>query len=147
MRLSRSVALVIVTVALAACQSMSSVKPGDGRKTTITGKSYDQIWGATHKVAVEHFQIHEQDKTLVPSAKYHRIDDHVWNQWRSTVGTNLPPESAHRDKTNTIRFVLRPVSPDLTAEVAFNDSKQVLEFMLTSDASLAEGVGFDLDEA
>ena len=62
MRLSRSVALVIVTVALAACQSMSSVKPGDGRKTTITGKSYDQIWDATHKVAVEHFQIHEQDK-------------------------------------------------------------------------------------
>ena len=42
--------------------------------------------------------------TLVPSAKYHRIDDHVWNQWRSAVGTNLPPESAHRDKTNTIRF-------------------------------------------
>jgi hypothetical protein len=29
------------------------------------------------------------------------------------------------------RFVLRPVSPDLTAEVVFNDSKQVLEFMLT----------------
>src|SRR6185369_954515 len=30
--------------------------------------------------------------TLVPSAKYHRIDDHVWNQWRSAVGTNLPPQ-------------------------------------------------------
>ena len=83
--------------------------------------------------------------TLVPSAKHHRIDDHVWNQWRSAVGTNLPPESAYRDKTNTIRFVLRPVSPDLSAEVAFNDSKQVLEFMLTSDASLAEAVGFDPD--
>ena len=50
------------------------------------------------------------------------------------------------DKTKTVRFVLRPVSPNLTAEVAFNDSKQVLEFMLTSDASLAEAVGFALDE-
>jgi len=28
--------LVMVTVALAACQSMSNVKPGDGRKATIT---------------------------------------------------------------------------------------------------------------
>jgi len=84
--------------------------------------------------------------TLVPSAKYHRIDDHVWNQWRTAVGPNLPPASAHRDKTNTIRFVLRPVSPDLTTEVAFNDSKQVLEFMLTADASLADAVGFEPDE-
>src|SRR5262245_2943828 len=84
--------------------------------------------------------------TLVPSAKYHRIDDHVWNQWSAAVGANLPPASAHRDKTNTIRFVLRPVSPDLTTEVAFNDSTQVLEFMLTADASLAEAVGFDPDE-
>jgi hypothetical protein len=84
--------------------------------------------------------------TLVPAAKYRRIDDHVWNQWKTASGANLPPESAHRDKTNTVRFVLRPVSSDLTAEVAFNDSKRVLEFMLTSDASLAEAVGFDPDE-
>ena len=84
--------------------------------------------------------------TLVPAAKYHRIDDRVWNQWTKAVGANLPPESAHRDKTNTVRFVLRPVSPNLTVEVAFNDSKQVLEFMLTSEASLAEAVGFDPDE-
>jgi hypothetical protein len=27
------------------------------------GKSYDQIWNAAHKVADEHLQIHEQDKT------------------------------------------------------------------------------------
>jgi hypothetical protein len=30
--------------------------------------------------------------------------------------------------------------------IAFNDSEQVLELMLTSDASLAEAVGFALDE-
>src|SRR5262245_8136015 len=84
--------------------------------------------------------------TLVPCAMYRRIDDHVWKQWRATVGANLPPASAHRDKTNTIRFVLRRVSPDLTAEVAFNDSKQVLEFMLSADESLGEAVGFDLAE-
>jgi len=84
--------------------------------------------------------------TLVPAGKYHRIDDHVWNLWKTGCGANLPPESAHRDKTNTVRFVLRPVSPEMTAEVAFNDAKRVLEFMLTSDASLAEAVGFDPDD-
>jgi hypothetical protein len=66
MLLSRLVAvpmLIMMTVALAACQSMSSVKPGDGRKATITGKSYDQIWDAAHKVCDEHFEIREQDKT------------------------------------------------------------------------------------
>lgn len=34
----------------------------------------------------------------------------------------------------------------MTAEVAFNDSKRALEFMLTSDAFLAEAVGFDPDD-
>jgi len=60
--------LVVVTVALAACQTMSDVKPGDGRKATITGKSYDQIWDAAHRVSDEHLQIHEQDKTRASSS-------------------------------------------------------------------------------
>jgi hypothetical protein len=84
--------------------------------------------------------------TLVPSAKYQRIDDKVWVQWRSSVGTALPPESAHHDKTNTVRFVLRPVDKALTPDLAFNDTKQVLEFMLTADAPVADAVGLDLPE-
>jgi hypothetical protein len=53
---------VPIIVTLTACQSMSSLKPGDGRKATISGKSYDQIWDAAHKVADEHLEIHQQDK-------------------------------------------------------------------------------------
>jgi hypothetical protein len=41
---------------------MSDVKPGDGRKATITGHSYDDIWRAALKVADEHFEIREQDQ-------------------------------------------------------------------------------------
>jgi hypothetical protein len=84
--------------------------------------------------------------TLVPSARYQRIDDKVWVQWRTSVGSALPPSSAHHDKTNTIRFVLRPVEKALTPDLAFNDTKQVLEFMLTADAPIADAVGLDLPE-
>ena len=51
--------LVMLAVGLVACQSMSDVKPGDGRKATIAGKSYDQVWDAAYKVADEHFEIRE----------------------------------------------------------------------------------------
>ena len=47
---------------LAACQTLADVRPGDGRKSTITGKSYDAIWAAAHTVAEEHFEIREQDQ-------------------------------------------------------------------------------------
>jgi hypothetical protein len=80
--------------------------------------------------------------TLVPAARYLRIDDHVWAQWRTTVGSTLPPSSGHHDKTNTVRFVLRPVASDSSAEIAFNDVKQVLEFMLTADAPPSRSGGF-----
>jgi hypothetical protein len=34
----------------------------------------------------------------------------------------------------------------LTPEIAFNDSKMVLEFMLTADVPLADAVGLDLPD-
>jgi len=62
LRRAPATAALMVAVALAACQSMSDVKPGHGRKATITGKSYNQIWDAAHKVVDEHLEIREQDK-------------------------------------------------------------------------------------
>lgn len=55
----------------------------------------------------------------------------------------MPPGSVHQDKANTIRFVLRPVGAELTAELAFNDVKRVLEFVVSADAPLAEAIGLD----
>ena len=63
--------------------------------------------------------------TLVPSARYYRLDDHVWASWRTTFAETLPPSSSHHDKTNTVRFVQRPVDAALNAEMSFNDVKQV----------------------
>jgi hypothetical protein len=40
---------------------MSDVKPGDGKYTYITGKTYEQVWAASIKVANEHFAIREQN--------------------------------------------------------------------------------------
>lgn len=56
------VALLLALFALPACQSMSDVKPGDGRKATIAGKTYDQVWTAATTVADEHFEVRERDK-------------------------------------------------------------------------------------
>jgi hypothetical protein len=55
-------AACILWVLLAGCQSLSDVRPGDGRTVTITGRSYDAIWQAAVTVADEHFEIHERDQ-------------------------------------------------------------------------------------
>ena len=52
-----------IGVLLTACAHSSDVKPGAGRKANITERSYDAIWMAAYKVADEHFEILEQDKT------------------------------------------------------------------------------------
>ena len=80
--------------------------------------------------------------TLVPAASYNRIDDALWHQWR-TQHQELPPGAKHQDKANTVRFLTRPLTSELTAEMAFNDVKQVLEFMLGAEASLADAIGAD----
>lgn len=80
--------------------------------------------------------------TLVPAASQARIDDGLWLQWR-TNHQQLPPGAKHQDKANTVRFLSRSLSSDLTAEIAFNDVKQVLEFVLGAEATLADAIGAD----
>lgn len=79
--------------------------------------------------------------TLVPAASYNRVDDAVWHQWRNHQPSYVG--ARHQDKANTVRFVSRPLGPDVTAEAAFNDVKLVLEFVLTAESQLAEAVGLD----
>ena len=81
--------------------------------------------------------------TLVPAARYQRMDDLLWQQWRAGSVTSAPPAAAHLDKANMVRFARRPVDAELTGESAFNDVKCVLEFLLAADAPLAESVGLD----
>jgi hypothetical protein len=80
--------------------------------------------------------------TLVPAARYNRVDDVVWHQWR----THQPSYAGarHQDRANTVRFVSRALGPEVTAETAFNDVKTVLEFLLTVEAQLGEAVGLDV---
>lgn len=82
--------------------------------------------------------------TLVPAASYNRVDDVVWHHWRSS--TTALPGARHHDRANTVRFVSRPIAPELTAETAFNDVKSVLEFLMTAEAPLGEAIGLEFDE-
>ena len=82
---------------------------------------------------------------VVPASRYQRLDDMLWRQWRASLGGgSLPTGSVHQDKANTVRFVLREVGADLNPEAAFNDVKQVLEFLVSADVAIAEAVGVDL---
>lgn len=83
--------------------------------------------------------------TLVPSAAYNRVDDVVWHQWKANSACDAPG-GRHFDKSNTVRFLSRPVGNDLTAEMAFNDTKTVLEFLMTTESGLAEAIGLEPDE-
>ena len=85
--------------------------------------------------------------TLVPAARYARVDDALWSAWRSRAGVDVPPGAMHYDKLNMVRFVARPISSDLGAELAFNDIKNVLEFVISADAALADAVGFEFAAA
>lgn len=78
----------------------------------------------------------------MPAASYNRVDDVVWQTWKTTpLGDS--PGARHYDRANTVRFMSRSVSSDLTAEMAFNDAKDVLEFLLTAEAGLADAIGLE----
>jgi len=83
---------------------------------------------------------------LVPAPKYPRMDDLLWDYWRSAQGATLPPGSAHQVKSNTVCFVQRLIAAELTGDVAFNDVKLVLETLLVAGAALAEAVGFEPED-
>jgi len=79
--------------------------------------------------------------SLVPAAKYTRLDDVVWRAWLS-AGVSLP-DAKHQERANTVRFVSRAVSKDLSLETLFGDVKTALEFLLGLGEPLAEVVGLD----
>ena len=85
--------------------------------------------------------------TLNPEARFHRMDDGVWNLWQAQVAQAQLPGAAHQTKANTIRFVQRPLNKDVTAELAYSDVKQVLEAVLATDSVLADAVGLAPDES
>jgi hypothetical protein len=78
---------------------------------------------------------------LVPSSRYNRVDDVIWHQWHAQQPSYAG--ARHQDKAHTVRFIARPLQSDVTAEVAFNDVKVVLEFLLTVEHALADAVGLD----
>ena len=59
------------------------------------------------------------------------------------ASASLLPLATHLVRSNAIRFVQRPLNKELTVEMAFNNVKQVLEFLLSTDTALAEAVGLD----
>jgi hypothetical protein len=81
--------------------------------------------------------------TVIPAARYQRIDDQLWAHWKSAPRENAPPGAVHQDKSNTVRFVSRPIALDLTPEMAFNDVKMILEFIISADVPLAAAVGVE----
>ena len=42
-----------------------------------------------------------------------------------------------------MRFASRPIGAELSAEIAFNDAKTICEFLMTTEAQLADAVGVD----
>jgi hypothetical protein len=84
------VAPLLALLALAACQSMSDVKPGGGKVATITGKSYEEVWAAAVKVADEHFEIREQNQAA-GFIKAERTFTYMgWGAW---VGIYIVPST------------------------------------------------------
>jgi hypothetical protein len=79
---------------------------------------------------------------LTPASKYNRMDDYIWQLWRSAPREGMV-ESVHQDKTNTVRFVRRPLDMQLTPEAAFRDVKTTLEFLLQADGAIGEAVGLE----
>lgn len=91
----------------------------------------------------EELQVFSWQIRLVPAARYPRLDDALWRLWRANTASP-PPGHRHEDKANTLRFASRELAKEFTSEVAFNDLKGILEFLLSADTVLADAVGVDL---
>jgi hypothetical protein len=102
------IAAIALGVLFGACQSMSDVKPGDGKKATITGHSYEEIWQAALKVADEHFEIRRQD-----AAHGIIIGERTWHfaRWGSWVGIYIvPADEGVGSGSHTVEVVMRTKS-------------------------------------
>jgi hypothetical protein len=78
---------------------------------------------------------------LVPAARYQRVDDVLWREWRRLP--EVPPGAAHHERANTVTFVERPLVHDLTLDRACEDVKQVFDLVVGADGPLAEAVGME----
>ena len=90
-RTAPAIVALCALLALAGCQSMSDVKPGDGKVATIPGQSYDQVWAAGVKVADEHFEIRTQDKAAGTIMAERTVTAWGWGSW---VGIYITPPAS-----------------------------------------------------
>ena len=101
----KTIIVLALLLALAACQSMSDLRPGDGRKATVSGKTYDQVWAAAYKVSAEHFEIREQDE-----ARGVIVGERTGSAWGgglgAWVGTYITPTTP-RAPVYTVEVVRR----------------------------------------
>lgn len=79
--------------------------------------------------------------SLIPGARYLRLDDVIWRQFKSVSAEY--PGSLHDERANIVRFVQRSLGPELAPEANFNDVKAILEFLMGADGAIAEAVGVD----
>lgn len=61
---------------------------------------------------------------------------------------NLPdssrlPQALHQSRANTVRFVQRPLATELSPELAYQDLKVVLDFLISAESAFAEACGLD----
>ena len=80
---------------------------------------------------------------LVPFLRYQQLDDAIWHEWKLARGQDLPPGSRHVERANVVLFVVRPLSVSLTTELATDDVRQVLDFVLRADRAFASACGVD----
>jgi hypothetical protein len=80
---------------------------------------------------------------LVPFSRYHQLDDAIWHEWKLRHASGLPVGSRHVERANVVHFVARPLSSSLSSELAAQDTRQVLDFLLGCDQAFAQACGVD----
>jgi hypothetical protein len=85
--------------------------------------------------------------TLVPGSKYDHLDDALWQTWNEAGPSGKPAGAEHLHKQNMVVFAYRPLDESFSVDVALEDAKMVLEFLLTPVAEQAIGriIGNDQD--
>jgi len=80
---------------------------------------------------------------LRPATRYPRLDDLVWQHWRTQEAGRNMPGALHQERANAVTFVSRGLTSEVSAEIAFNDAKAVLDFLLAAEVPLGSAVGLD----
>lgn len=127
---------VLIGLVLTSCATTKTeeIKPGTGMRFTVTGLTYDQVWGAATRAILRNYAILKQDQTRGMITVERTLERHFWREQvvvfimpaniaaeTYTVEVAIPPYMMTKMSTTNFQAV---VVEDIKAELDMISDKE-----------------------